>query len=686
MLNFDRGPLKKDELAWLELEEELFEYVHKSKYHPLERPDVFKENPGLKEIFLMRDPRYIGFTAKFLLGIQLFPIQMAIQEVLWNYSFPMLIASRGFAKSFGMAVAGLIKCVLFPGTQIVIAGSTFRQSKVVFDYMMRVASKAHILNDIFKSKIYYRCGTDMWTYHIGESVVHAIPVGDGSRVRGLRANTIYVDEFGSLPPHVFETAIAGFSIVSKDPIEKAKETYKRDYKIEKGTWTKDDELEYLGIMKGNQIVLAGTVSSKHSHFYDYWKRYKAIIHSRGEVDKLKGIIDDEKLSHGLDWRDYCILRIPHEMAPKTFLDPKMIARAKATMHSAIFNSEFGACFYEDTDGFFKESLIRRATASENRPVVINGIPIWFDPVIKGNPSLKYVYGIDPAATRDNFAIVIIELHPNHSRIVYCWSSNEKDYNKRLKNGLTTEHDYYSFCCRKIRDLMKVFPCVRIGIDSQGGGNTIKNLLMNPDHIQPGEQPIYEIIEEDKEKPTDDLKGLHILQLVQFVSIKWATDANNDLRADLENKDLLFPQFNPVLLGTSIEEDNVRRNSAGDDFDFLFDALEDCLLEVEELKKELVNIVVIQKPTHEKFDMPEQRTHDGQKSNMKKDRYSALLIANSIARVVARASAPPDYQVCGGVIGQIHRKTNPTDKLYDAPCWWNVEAGILKGVRRGIGGL
>lgn len=682
--DFTSKQLDWSEQAYLELEDELFHYVHQSRYDPLSRNDACKKYPGLKELLLMRDPAYIGFTAKFLLGVELLPIQMAVQEVLWNYSFPMMIASRGFAKSFGMAVQNLLRCVLFPGTRVVICGAGFRQSQVVFNYMMTIYNNAHILKSILGNTGKARQRVSQWEFELGESIAIAIPIGQGDGVRGLRANVLQADEFNSIPIHVFERAISGFTIVSQDPIDKVKRAAQREYLMEKGSWTEKDEEEYSGANRGNQVVLAGTVSSKHGHFYDYYKQYKAIILSRGDKSKLEGIVDDEKLESGINWKDYCILRVPYDMVPSQFLDPKMIARAKATMHSAVFNSEYGACFYDDTDGFFKESIIRRATAEEVDPVMINGQPIWFDALIRGDNNGKYVIGIDPAASRDNFAIVIIELKEDHSRIVYCWTVTEKIYRTLVDKGLTTEKDYYSFCCRKIRDLMRVFPTVRIGIDSQGGGNTIKNLLSNPDYIEEGEQPIWEIVEEGKEKPSDREKGLHILELIQFANLKWSTDANHDLRADIENLDLLFPQFNPVLLGMGAEQDYERKSSLGKDAEFISsDSLENCMTEIEELKKELINIIVVQRPTHEKFDVPQQKGLEGQPSyKLKKDRYSALLIANSIARKIARASTPPAYLPHGGLAGTIMRKADKNDELYTgAPAWWSVQAGMLKGISR-----
>ena len=43
----------------------------------------------------------------------------------------------------------------------------------------------------------------------------AVPLGDGSKIRGLRAHTIIADEFNSIPVDIYETVVAGFTAVSK---------------------------------------------------------------------------------------------------------------------------------------------------------------------------------------------------------------------------------------------------------------------------------------------------------------------------------------------------------------------------------------------------------------------------------------------------------------------------------------
>ena len=352
--------------------------------------------------------------------------------------------------------------------------------------------------------------------------------------------------------------------------------------------------------------------------------------------------------------------------------------------------EYGACFTSDSQGFFKRSLIHSCVATDEN-CDKNGWPIWcpmpFDPLTGGSAGLSYVMGIDPASEQDNFAIIILELRPEHQRIVYSWSTNKKDFQGRQKFGLTDSHDYYSFCSRKIRDLLKVFPCPRIGIDSQGGGYTIAESLRDLDKVREGERPIYEIIEEGKSKETDDLAGDHILELINFASASWTAQANHGLRKDLEDKALLFPRFDTLTLSLMTEKDKIffneiKQKTGETDALRLYDTLEDAVMEMEELKDELSNIVISKTPSgRERWDTPEVKLATGKKGRMRKDRYSALVIANMIARTIHRELPPPTYQSIGRIAGKTGDGAATKD-MYMGPEWAKgINDGTCFAIRR-----
>ena len=505
-----------------------------------------------------------------------------------------------------------------------------------------------------------------------------------TKIRGLRAHTVIADEFNSIPVEIYETVVAGFASVHKDPAQNVKEAFRRNAMKADDVWTEYQEESYKSRHK-NQSILSGTAGYDFEPYADYWRVYKKMIKGEG-YDSAFGD-DEEKVENEkgmpeymerLDRGEFSIIRIPYELIPEGFMDDQQVSRSRATMHSGIFIMEYSACFAKDSQGFFKRTLIEGATATDKN-LAKSGWPQWcddpFEIITKGRAGKQYVFGIDPASENDNFAIVIIELHPEHHRIAYVWTTNKKDFSTRKKLGLTDSDDYYGFCVRKIRDLYRLFPCVGIGIDSQGGGYVIAEGLRDKDKILAGERPLLPIINDKKEADTDLLDGDHIIDLIQFASAEWTSKANHGLRKDMEDKVLLFPRFDNVTLSLVSEHDKIQfkklKERLGDSPALkLYDTLEDCVMEVEELKTELSTITMSRTASgRERFDTPEIKLKTGKKGRMRKDRYSALVIVNMLARSIQREITPPAYVGVGRIaqVGSIN--VDPNKPMYVGPQHW-----------------
>lgn len=433
---------------------------------------------------------------------------------------------------------------------------------------------------------------------------------------------------------IFETVIAGFSSVAQDPVKNTQEAAALAFlkSINQSTEIiKRDEFN-----KDNQIVLTGSAYYYFNHFAQYWEKWRSIIYSRGSEEKLNEIFKGE-IPLGFNWEDYCIMRLPYQLLPVGFMSDANIARSKATMSSSIFSIEFEATFSKDSNGFFKASSIENATANKDNNIILPSSapePIIFEPKVKGDPGKQYVFGVDPASEVDNFSIVVIEIGSDHNKIVYCWTTNAKKFKRKLQKGLINNKDYYGFTCRKIRDLMKDFNCVHLAIDAQGGGKAVYEAFHDDKSIEDGELPLWEIIESDKKKDSDGEAGLHIVQLAQFSNYEYLSSANHNLKKDIEDKTLLFPRYSAALLTfenamTGIDEEDLEDTS-------IYDTLEDCIIEVQELKSELAQIVVTNTVSgRERWDTPETKISGSKKGRARKDRYSALLMANAAARKFMR---------------------------------------------------
>ena len=647
--------------AWLGIEVD-----ESSLFNPMDFVMQDSDNDALLKrlSWLLMRPEYFSFACKYILNIELSPFQSLLLHELWNRKFPMLIGSRGMGKSFMLSVYPLLRALFMPRRQIIIVGAAFRQSKVLFEYMDTIWKNAPVLRDLCATNSGPRRDVDRCVMHIGQSRITGLPLGDGSKIRGQRANDIIADEFASIPRDIFENVVAGFAAVASSPIEKVKQKAKEKRAEELGIPVSKSKEENT-MDKSNQIILSGTAYYDFNHFAEYWKRYHAIVASGGNEVKLQEVFGGSVPSD-FDWREYSVIRMPVEKLPDGFMDSGQVARAKATVHSGIYNMEYGAIFTTDSQGFFKRSLLESCTTSPTSPVVLPSGDVWFEASLRGETQKRYVFGVDPASEVDNFSIVVLEVNSDHRKVVHCWTTTRQQHKDKLKSKLVDEDDFYSYCAKKIRQLMKVFPCVEIAMDAQGGGIAVMEALHDKDKIGEGELPIWPVIE-DKPKDTDDHAGLHILRMCQFARADWLAEANHGLRKDFEDKIVLFPYFDSASLGIALETDKANGLN--------YDTLEDCVMEIEELKDELSMIIMTQTSTgREKWDTPEVKTGAGRKSRLRKDRYSSLIMANMSARLASIEQEMPDHAFGG--FAEHNASMFSNDKLYNGPAWFTEKTENL----------
>ena len=475
-------------------------------------------------------------------------------------------------------------------------------------------------------------------------------------------NSFYAEGFrqhNSIPIEIFETVVAGFALVASSPNEKVK--HKRKQKL--NLISKGEVFNTL--QKDNQIIISGTAYYEFNHFAKYWKNYHKWISTKGDPHKISEILGTTN-PEGFKWDDYSILRIPVNSLPDGLMDEGMIARAKATVHSGIYKMEYGAVFSSDSHGFFKRTLIESCVVSNNNEINLPSGPVLFEPSLLGDHNKRYIYGIDPASEVDNFSVIILEECEDHRRLVYCWTTNRQQHKEKLNSKLTQETDFYSYCSRKIRELMKIFPCKEIAMDSQGGGRTIAEALHDKSRLVGNELPIWPVIDPEKPQDTDDYAGLHILRLCNFAKADWTAEANHGLRKDLEDKIILFPYYDPVSIELATESDNISGR--------IYDTLEDCIYNIESLKEELSMIQVYQTPSgRERWDTPEYIIGTGKKGRLRKDRYSALIMANMSARTKPKENFIDGYKQHGGFARKIEHEKIGEGPDYYGPEWFTSAA-------------
>jgi len=477
---------------------------------------------------------------------------------------------------------------------------------------------------------------------------------------------VICDEKASVDQAVFDTVVKGFaSVKSTNLVENVKMAAKKKLMARNGMISKEDSMvsshptsTNLG---GNQIVVAGTASYTFNDFYKNWRQYKAIILSQGDRNVLREHFPDLVGLEGMDSSKYAILRLPYDLVPYGMMDEDILKQGKATTNSTIFNMEYGTIFPDDSDGFYPASSLNACTC----PIRIIDQDVDFPARLAGLSDRIYFMGIDPASEHDNFAITIIEHNGLFGSVVYCWTTNRKDFIDKQEKKLAPEgvKDYHSFCIFQIRQLLRRFNIKYILCDAGGGGINVKEGLMDEDKMNPGDVPIFDM----KDELHGGKDGAYILKMAQFSDSAWRKNAHYSLKKDFGDRRILFPKFDSSLiaeLGTYESEEQ------------LYETLEDVYVDIEKMKQETTHIKARQTENgSESWDVPKMKIHNGQggKSELKKDRFTSLLLANDIYRFYKdEGKHGINYDFTGLVVGQ-----NKYDQSGDAIKYIGVGARKLK---------
>jgi len=490
-----------------------------------------------------------------LLGVDLAPIQRIILRDMWFKNFTISVMSRGGGKTFLLAVNAALHCLLYPGYRVGLISSSFRQSKYIFAEVEKLYTRSSILREACEKRPVR--GSDLCylkfkgTDNSNSSYIEALPLGvDGAKIRGSRFYLIEIDELAQVPPQIIDMVIRPFGAVTLEPMERVRYMEKMMRLIEAGQATEDDIIDQAA----NKMIMTSSGYFKFNHM---WHRMKSYWHAMAE--------EGEKTK-------YAVHQVPYQMMPKGFLDDENIKEAKRTMSSIEFMMEYEAAMISDSDGFFKASLLELCTMGSE-----------FSIRLSGEYGKEYVLGVDPSQGGSaSCGIVVIELgKPN--KIVYV-----RELKKRTTQEMTMA----------IQKLTDNFNIIEIFMDSQGGGNAIKDLL------QEGYNNHMLILDPEDE----NMKGKNGKRMLNMInpSPAWISDANFDTLALLENKDLRFPAV--PTSANNVEEK-------------LYE-------EVKLLKSQMLNIIVTETARGVRhFDTP--------RKGQNKDLYSALVLAGYGVRELAR---------------------------------------------------
>ncbi len=430
---------------------------------------------------------YPEIAAEDLLNIKLSDIQKVVLKAMWTKNYVMSIMCRGAGKTFINGVFACLKCMLYPGHRVGLLAPTFRQSKFMFDE----CDKLWKLSPIFQNATIKRPTHQSDNCYIEfksvagrpGSKIQAVPLGDGTKIRGSRFFSIICDEFPHIPQEIFNMVIRPMGATVADPMENVERLQRERELVDAGLL---DEGDFDNKKVANQILITSSGYFTFNHMYDLYKVYKE--------EMLSG---NEK---------YAVFRIPYDLLPEGFLDEDNITSARKEMSSLEFSMEYEAAFIPDTDGFYKASLLESCK------------DVNYGPQVAGVAGKSYILGVDPARSEDSFAIVVAEIG-NPARVVHALEYQKETFPKMAII---------------LEDLCMAFNVQSIYMDAGGGGLAIKDILAENHRSLPG-GPILDPEDEAHQQRT----GRHVLTMCNF-GTEFISESNFHALSLLEHREILFP--------------------------------------------------------------------------------------------------------------------------------------------------
>lgn len=444
-------------------------------------------------------------------------------------------------NTFMDAVYACLRAILYPNEKIIIVGPSFRQSIFVFAEAEKLLYRTEFAKQTLSDKPKHHANEYKIMFLNGSHII-ALPLGtDGSKIRGIRATVIIIDEAAQVPEEIIDMAVIPFMTTKKDPTAQYENVETETVK--------------------NTLVFSSSAYYQFNHLFEkymYW---------------IQQVREENP--------EYFVTKFNYFDLPEGFIDLEVVEMQRSTSPEIIFRMEYLADFPRDSVGFYPASLLHK------------NLTRFAYPLKKGRTGYKYILGLDPARSSDNFGMVLLELEGDYRNVVRVEAYNNKPF-PVMKD--------------RVLELMELFNIVRIGCDAYGGGHAIADLLAGENVVINPETGVIEqrppiLIVGDKEQRETHPHGRELLELVVFSSPTVA-EMNYSLKARLENNLLRIPAT--PYASESVDEDA----------EIVFENIVEMLREMENIAVEPAG-----QSGYLKFDVP-----DG----CLKDRYSALLVANRAA--------------------------------------------------------
>lgn len=516
-------------------------------------------------------------------AVHLFPYQCVIINDWWNKKFNHLTASRGAGKTYLCAVFVALRMLLFPGERLGIFAPSYRQAKLIFDEFTKLVDESPILRECIdkmptKGNDMCVCKMKQMSSGIPAGYVMALPVGtDGAKIRGLRFDTVFIDECVQLPEVIFNSVIFPMLSTALDPVESVKheENRKRiaDENPEIADLVSDDE---------GRSTAGGSYISITSGYYQFNYWWPMLVNFWNDMRE-----------NGNDSL-YSLRFVPWNDLPDGFLNKNVVMSAMTNNPSHMFLTEWGAEWISDSSGAFPMSLLSQCRDR-------NLVPYSFRDPVK-HKEREYAFGIDVARDKDSTTICVIELgYINKVVHIVEMEGGTKSYPEQAA---------------LILDLISKFSPKKIYLDAGGGhGTAIQDLLAKPSTLDvPPHLKNLKIISDDSPLLTE---GRRILRMCNFTN-EFIADANNSVKLLLEQGLLKFPDCDNPITVLSKPDVKGKRNTVD---------------LVQKTIDQIASIVITKTGVKElpRYDLPKTKANSTSSlDETHKDLYTAFILAGKCA--------------------------------------------------------
>jgi len=561
----------------------------------------------------------IGFCFELMTGgKKLLEQQEILLKSILIRDNSMIVAARGYSKSFLIAVMSIMMPIFYPNSKGCLISSNFRNARRILENADAIIRRKEsvLLHQCFLNKL--SKVPDQYTLKLDNgSEVFALPLSTGENLRGTRAHWVVVDEGLLISKEIQDNILRPFLTNKQNYEEEMKIREIENELIKEGTLQESDRISF----PKNKFIVFSSASYKFQYLYEMFSYY---VEQTLNPSKEK------------DAPTYFVMRASWEAIPQdtSILDTTQIRSAAQAQgeNSESFKREYKALFSDSGDGYFNARKLHECTIkSGDFPTT----------QIKGDKGSEYILAIDPSysgsKTSDYFAMGVYLINKEERRITLVHT-----YGKA--GGNIKDHYNYLTYLLTFFNIVFVIPDITNGADfiSSYNESTVckeKNIKLDFVECKFDNLSDQEYIEEIKKLKQQYNKITGKIAIGQIFGTHSVTTMNQNLQLMIDKQKIWFAS----AVGANDEMLNKYKGitlpfSFTDKFDKTYqdiDFLEEQDYWITETKAQIALIEVKTTATGTlQFDLPGnlKRSSSTNPNRPRKDQYTCCLMAGWAAKI------------------------------------------------------